>query len=76
MLSNYKVDNKSLIRLFSSVAHRIPQTPGALLTYYFSFFRPNSASTCVFFSSSVYLWTAPSTREKNIAFSYDISRHL
>lgn len=54
MLSNYKVDNKSLIRLFSSVAYRIPQTPGALLTYYFSFFPPNSASTCTFFSSSVY----------------------
>jgi len=76
MLSNYKVDNKSLIRLFSSAAHRISQTPGALLTSYFSLFLHNSASTWAFFSSSVYSWIASSNREKNIVFSYDISRHL
>lgn len=76
MLSNYKVDNKSLIRLFSSAAHRIPQTPGVLLTYYFSLFLHNSASTCAFFSSSVHSWIASSNQEKNIVFSYDASRHL
>ena len=33
MLSNYKVDNKSLIELFSSATHQILQFPGTLLTY-------------------------------------------
>ena len=76
MLSNYKVDNKSLIRLFSSAAHRIPQSPGALLTYYFSFFAlippPHALSSLVASTRGL----RHQRERKNIVFSYDISRHL